>query len=183
MELKKITVGKEYKEAFESICSLIDAGCFNGLEIKRALGGITDGVHIFVYEENARNDLASVRKGFDEDGASWFKVLRGETVQNDNAVFSEFIENVTGEYHKMYSVLEYTQKPKTKAQKEEERNGVFSAVKAITENFLPQMNERFELREESEVAEDIYGVTVRLELSGGTGASVPVIGRVYFSKD
>lgn len=183
MELKKISVGREHKQAFESICSLIDFGCFEELNIKRVGGAITDGVYVYEFLEDKEKEQSNTKHGFDEKGASWFKALRGESVQNDNAIWAEFIENVTAEYHKRYSVLEYTQKPKTKMQKEEERLEVLAAVKSIIDGFFPQMQDRFELKEAENVKTDIYGVSMRLEMSGGTGASVPVLGKVYFEKD
>ena len=172
MELKRISVGREHKQAFESICNLIDYG-----------NVVTDGVYAYEFSEQKIESVNSVKQGFDQNGASWFKALRGEKVDNDSAIWTEFIENVTAEYHKRYSVLEYVQKPKTKLQKEEDRLEVLGAVKSLIECFFPQMQDRFELKEAESVKTDIYGVTMRLEMSGGTGASVPVLGKVYFEKD
>ena len=183
MELKRISVGREHKKAFESICSLIDFGCFEQSNIKRQGAAITDGVYLYEFLEDKAQSQDNTKHGFDQNGASWFKALRGEPIENDNAVWAEFIENVTAEYHKRYSVLEYTQKPKTKKEKEEERLEVLTAVKSLIDGFFPQMQDKFELKEVDNVKTDIYGVSMRLEMSGGTGASVPVLGKVYFEKD
>ena len=183
MELKKITVGREHKKAFESICKLIDYGCFSDLSVKRVGDTITDGVRIYEYTEDKIERSSGVLKGFEANGASWFKALRGESVDNDNAIWTEFIENLTAEYHKRYSVLEYNQKPKTKAQKDADRNKVFLATSNLINNFFPQMKDKFEVKEENSQNEDIYGISMRLEMSGGTGASVPILGKVYFAKD
>ena len=181
---KRIYVNNEYKKAFESICQLIDGGCFSGLGWKVSDGIISDGVYEYELTTVFKGDSEKVKHGFKQDGATWFKALRGEYVENNNAIWTSFIETVGIEYHKRYSVVEYQQQPRTQSQKARDLEDNKAMIDSFTKLFYPEFYQKTEVVEVEgeETKEDIYGVAMRIELSGGTGASLPVLCKVYFSK-
>lgn len=184
MAKKHIYVGNEYAKAFESICELIRGGCFDGLGWYIQNNVINDGVYEYELSTSASKVSEAVKHAFTKDGATWFKALRGEHVENDNAIWTSFIETVGIEYHKRYSVVEYQQQARTKAEKENAFQTAKEIIDNLTQNFYPTLNKKLNLVEvaDEEVIEDIYGVAMRIELSGGTGASLPILGKVYFNK-
>ncbi len=184
--MARIIVGKEYEKAFLSACNLVGSGRL-GKDLRLQKSGsrteISDGTYCYTLGDgfgDGEND--EIFMG--ESGASWFSALRGESVGNQNAVWVAFLESLASRYHKLYSLVEYRQKPADKA--EEERNGkLLSAYAAnLCEALFPAVAGSITVRKcpERESAEDIYGVSLRLELTNGTGAAVPVLCKVYFCK-
>ncbi len=184
MAKNHIYVGNEYKQAFDSICELIRGGCFSGLNWSVRGDVIDDGVYEYELSAAASGRTESVKHGFTKDGATWFKSLRGEAVENNNAVWTAFIEAAGIEFHKRFSVVEYQQQKRSKEEKAAAKEAAVRIIDGFTRAFYPAFNGRTELREVmgEDVIEDIYGVSMRIELSGGTGASLPVLGKVYFNK-
>ncbi len=184
MAKKKIYVGAEYSKAFESICELIKSGCLSELGYKVIDNVIDDGVNEYVLIEK-ENQRSNVKKhGFTDKGATWFGAFRGEETEKDDAIWTTFIENVKEEYHKRFSVVEYKQQPPTKAEKEQANGIINKFVNDFVDTFYPSFSNKVEVHLSPKGGEeDIYGVAFRMELSGGTGASLPVLGKVYFIKN
>jgi len=185
MAKKNIYVNREYEKAFDSICKLIQGGCLNGLGWSAADGIIDDGTYEYQLSSVYTDKSKAVKHGFNEDGATWFKALRGQAVENSDAIWTSFIETVGAEYHKRYSVVEYKQQPKTRIEKERALEENKEIVDLFIKLFYPEFYQKTEVVEVEgeENKEDIYGVAMRIELSGGTGASLPVLCKVYFSKN
>lgn len=182
--MSRIYVNREYEQAFRSICQLIQGGSLNGLGWSVDNGVIKDGVYEYQLTDVFTDEKEQIRHGFEKDGATWFKPLRGEYVQNNDAIWTSFIETVGMEYHKRYSVLEYQQQPKTKEKKAIDFEYNKNLVDNFCKSFYPEFFQNTEVVEVEgeDTKEDIYGVSLRIELSGGTGASLPVLCKVYFSK-
>ena len=184
MANKIIYVNKEYEKAFESICKLIKGGCFEGLGWKVIDDVIDDGVYEYQLTTRFTDEAKVEKHGFKKDGATWFKGLRGQVVENNSAIWTSFIETASAAYHKRYSVVEYQQQPKTRA----EREKALEDNKLVTDEFIrifyPEYYQKTDLVEVDADGskEDIYGVAMRIELSGGTGASLPILCKIYFSK-
>lgn len=181
MEKRRIFVGKEYEKPFNSIISLINGNCFGDLPYSVSNGIICDGV--YEYQLSAENSKTEqVKFAFENDGATWFKALRGEKVSDDDATWNTFISNAILEYHKRFSLVEYKKQQTTKEDEEKAYNKVKNCMSFICEKFYPEFKDKmsiFPSKEQNKI-EDIYGVALKMELSGGTGASVPVLGKVYF---
>ena len=158
---KRILVGNEYKQEFESICALIEGDCFGNLYNVRG-GVILDGAYEYVLSDKVTKSAEEVKFTFDKDGATWFKALRGEKTENDNVIWNSFIDKIRIEYHKRFSVLEY----KKQARTAEERKNADALAGKIARDFWNifyadgSMNEitvhPSTLEEETE---DIYGST------------------------
>ena len=180
---KRIYVGLEYKDAFDSICSLIKGGCLDGLNYSVSNGIISDGLYEYELMLTSNNRESDLKIGFDKNGATWFKALRGEAVENDDSIWATFIENVGIEYHKRYSFVEFKQQPKSN----KEKAMLYSKCSVFASNFVntfyPQFVNKIDVKQvdDESIIDDVYGVSMRVELSGGTGASLPILGKLYFS--
>lgn len=182
----KIIIGKEYEKAFGSICKLVAGGCVPEDVVKSADGKrIVTDAYVFEYsgDEKGLNVQggADIGAGMTDEGATWFASLRGEHYDDGTAVWLNLIERVAASYHKKYSLLEYKQSARRVSEEEKDRQ--YNDVNCILSTLFPELTD-VDIREgkEDEGVEDIYGVSLRIELSGGTGASVPVLAKVYFRK-
>ena len=184
MANKRIIVGYEYKEAFNSICALIKGGCLDGLNYKLIGNVISDGMYEYELSNESAVKTENDKFVFTDDGATWFKGLRGEQVDNEEAIWTTFIETVGIDYHSRYSLVEYSKQSKTQEEKEELYSKCIDIAGKFVKTFYPQFDGVIDVKPTTEeIAEDIYGVSMRIELSGGTGASLPILAKVYFSKD
>lgn len=183
MAKKQICVGAEYAKAFESICELINGGCLSELGFKVKDGYIDDGINEYRLAKTESGFVGAEEQGFTESGASWFSTLRGDKTEKDSAVWTSFMETVKEEYHKRFSVVEYKQQPPSKAETERARKEITEFVNRFVKTFYPVLTTNLDIRMQENGEEDVYGVSLRLELSGGTGASLPVLGKVYFLND
>lgn len=184
--MAKIIIGKQYEKAFQSICRLVEGGCIPSDIVRSADGReIVTDAYTFEYAggggADARGD-AGRTGGMTEEGATWFAALRGKKHDDGTAVWLNLIENVAAAYHKRYSLIEYKQNARTVSNKEKEN--CRRALENIVARFFGELSAP-EIREGSreDDTEDIYGVSLRVELTGGTGAAVPVLGKVYFRRN
>ncbi len=185
MAKKIIHVGIENKSAFDSICALINGNCFEGLPYSVKNGVISDGEFEYVLNTKKSAKKDEQKFIFEKDGASWFKALRGEKAPDDDAIWNTFRSNVAIEYHKRFSVVEYKKQAPTKEETLKALKIATEAIRDFCAVFYPFLKGKTDIRPVSQNelnAEDIYGVAVKIELSGGTGASLPVLGRVFFSR-
>lgn len=185
MSKHRIVVGREYERAFASVCDIVNGGYLEDGGITVSGQGyrreIDDGTYVYVLGESgggSAQDEIALR----EDGASWFSSLRGANQTNTNAIWIAFMESVANRYHRRYSLVEYLQKQDDEEEKSQS-NDLESYIGNIMGAFFPALT-GYETRRlpREESAEDIYGLSMRLELSGGTGAAVPVLGKVYFRR-
>ncbi len=179
----RIEVGREYERAFASVCDIVTGGYLGDGGITVSGQGdrreIDDGTYVYVLGEGGRRS-AQDEIAFREDGASWFSSLRGKDQPNTNATWIAFMETVANSYHRRYSLVEYLRK-QDEEETAEQNKLLDGYIKNILGVFFPALT-GYETRLCEESAEDIYGLSMRLELSGGTGAAVPVLGKVYFCK-
>ncbi len=189
--MTKIIIGREYADAFQSICTLVEGGCVDKKivrEIRKGASGasiITD-TYEFEYSDDellgAQEDSSALE--FGADGATWFAPLRGEKREDGIAEWLSLIEQVAGSYHWKYSFIEYRQTARKVT--DEERAQCISALNKIIalffKNTVALQSVEVTEGDSEDGAEDIYCVSLRTELSGGSGAAVPVLGKVYFRK-
>lgn len=197
-----ILIGKKYQTEFESAFRLIEScPAFTGYSVSGDVEGINygkeliimDGKNIYTFDETIENaqfrddddDDTDDEIGFSIDGASWFRGMRGvKNAESADAQWMRFIEKIALAYHAKYSIVEYKQQKSSKIDVET----AYDLTKKIIKFLFPQI----ELRERDFIkvtdekilqdeALDIYGLNLRLALSGGTGQSERVLGKVYFN--
>ena len=190
MPTKRIVVAHEYQSAFEAICNLIKSGYLDdkslAVEGEGASRTIYDGTYAYVLgTDNGAGDEDEIF--IDENGASWFRNFREQAKgkrsaeRNQNAVWVSFIDTIGKLYHSKFSLVEYRQRKPSKQEAAESERLLTEYLDNVLGAFYPDIGAYTikPLSYESNV-DDIYGVSLKLELSGGTGAALPVLAKVYF---
>ncbi len=192
--MARITVGKQYKEEFGSIYRMFrgargqsflssEVGILSASEDR-----IVTATDEFIYDPesegfNSSSEGSGAAIGFKKSGASWFAPLRGEKMSEDlqnSANWQKLIEAVAADYHRNYSFIEY-KKVKDAQTKRMEEAVATKFTSTLLEKFFP--GKKFsEPKERPSTKEDIYGLSLRLDISGGMGQTEPILCKVYFSK-
>lgn len=180
--MAKIFVGNEYKSTFDSIVKMYSEGYTpQGLIVNAGDDRIITQSQEFILtrDKDTRND-ESVDAKIDNDGASWFAVFRGSAPKNHNAEWLDFVEKIKQHFHKNFSLVEYSPHEDSTDQKEVEIHK--QRIEEFLRLFYPDYV--FEVAEckGEEKSEDIYGASLRLEITDGTGEAVPILGKVFFRK-
>lgn len=186
--MNEILIGKEYKSAFDSVLKLLKRSVSYGdvhvKEVDERAKRIVTNTCVFRYSENASSSENPARAMcFTPSGASWFEGLRsGKNDAGDGtAQWLGFIESVAKAYHREYSLLEFKQPDN--AVSEEDMRRCRAVLEKVLELFFPSLKGVQIARADGKSEpDDIYGVSLKTEMSGGTGASVPVLGSVYFRR-
>lgn len=190
--MSEIIIGKEYEQAFESIVKIFNmsakSNVFNDLidkaddNVIRAKNGT-----VFKFNADARGLNVADKKGglvLDKDGASWFANFRqGSGFSDGSSEWLSLIDGVAERYHKAYSLLEFKKKvTKSKpSELEAEIQRHTEVIQSICEQINGiNLNRLCVSRVNEKCDEDIFGASLRIELSGGTGAAVPILCKVYF---
>ena len=185
----KIYVGNEYKSTFDSIVKMCAVKMRSEGYILQDIidkANTKDGIistqsqeFILTRDKDTRN-TESVDAKIDNDGASWFAVFRGSAPKNHNAEWLELVEKVKQHFHKNFSLVEYAPHEDSTDQKEVEIHK--QRIEEFLRLFYPDYV--FEVAEckGEEKSEDIYGASLRLEITDGTGEAVPILGKVFFRK-
>lgn len=199
----EILVGNTYVKEFSSIFRLVkDCPAFSGRDFK-AEGDIEkidsgerltvrDGNNSYTYVSYIPNaqfmddddDDTEDEIGFSETGASWFRGLRGESsAESADAQWMRFIEKIAAQYHKRYSIMEYKQQKGAQIPADDAYLVTKNLVKFLFGLSIPRKD--FEEVTNTKVLEaealDVYALSLRLALSGGTGESKRILGKIYFA--
>ncbi len=184
--MKVIAIGKKYEDAFNGIFKLVSEGAEyapSDISVKEVKGvrSIFRGDYEFRFVLDAR-EVASTNVDlcFCEDGASWFKALRGDEGSDTGmAEWIKMIDDVSEFYHKAFSYIEYKQTGRERSEADMERGK--KLLEKIIHTLLPQISgaEIVENRSEDNV-ESVYGLSLKLDVNGGAGMSQPILGKVFF---
>lgn len=192
--MAKITIGKQFKEEFNSIYRMAKGGGDGRSFISKDVNiiyasptKIIAGNDEYDYDDgnDGFNSSSGAKSaiGIYKNGASWFAAMRREKVSEElinNGKWKTLIEAVAADYHKNYSFIEFVQ------QKDEETK---RTERKIAANFKAQVLSKLypgrDISDPIPVAdrsEDIYGLNLRLEIGSGVGETEPILCKVYFSK-
>lgn len=178
-----IRIGREYENAFRSICKLVENKCIDK-KIVLSASLINNEIvessnnNRFIFDPQIQNIENGADEGMLDEGASWFKAFRDGEVDEGNASWLNLIEEVANNYHQKYSFVEFQQK-------EEE---IDEETLRIQKNLINQFVNMFfynlsscQIVQDDKVKKDnIYGVSLKIEVDGGTGEAEPVLCKVYF---
>lgn len=186
----RIHVSQDYKQPFEAVHRLISSGAFPDSPYKVLENGIIyDGFYEYELTAQKGESSGSVTHYYDVDGASWFRCLRGNTAQNDDGIWCNFMINVREEYHRQNSVLEYERGiAQTAAERQKADKLAADLLVEAIDLFFPhlkaQSSDVIPIHDDS-VYEQILGVALRIELSAEatSGASLPLLCKLYFVKN
>lgn len=180
--MAKIYVGNEYAGTFESIAKMYSQGCVPEGLIKSADANriVTAAQEFVLTKGRGTTKDAGADATIGEDGASWFAVFRGAKPLSRNAEWLMFVETVKEYFHRNYSLVEYC--PRDYRLSADEAALQKENISRFLRLFYPGYAFEIYRGDEQEGIEDIYGASLRMELTDGTGEAVPVLGKVFFRK-
>lgn len=174
-----VKIGRKYREAFMSICDLVSSGCIDKSVVEACKAGqwIETSQYIFEYT----GDLAAIdtgkQVGMMPEGASWFSGFRGGDTNSIMGTWHNLIETVATNYHKEFSLVEYLYDVKLR------RTETLEQSKALIQNVIKTLKLPYSKivgATAKDSLEDLYAVSLRMELFGGAGEPRPVLCKVYF---
>ena len=185
-ERKKVIIGAEYRETYANMVKILRSGYLDGAGARVEQGAdgsyiiCTDGAE-YVYEErsgvNADNGSVAMKK----DGASWFApVRRGMAFDDGTSEWKQLIYKVASDFHSAFSIIEYKRcdgSGNTDAKQVEENLG-----KIIRRFFKRNDAQIVKGNDKNKGSEDIYGASVKLELSGTGQSHYVVMCKIFFRR-
>ncbi|MDE6557863.1 MAG: hypothetical protein K2K39_02030 [Clostridia bacterium] len=185
---KRIAIGGEYRESFANLLKVLRSGYLAGGSAYADTDSegrdlICTDTTEYVFDENAAlKNTGGVALSMENDGASWFAPVReGKAFDDGMSEWKQLIYKVAREFHDKFSIIEYKQF-------DDGGNGNLEAV----ENNIRKILRRFYSRSDVSVirgvdrdkgCEDIYGATVKLELSGTGQSHFVVMSKIYFRRN
>ncbi len=174
-----VKIGRKYRDAFQSICDLVNNKCVDSALVESCKDNrfIETSQYIFEYTGDAAAIDTGTQVGMMTDGASWFGGFRGGEIDSVMGTWNNLIEAVATSYHKEYSLVEYVQNAMLRDKEEMEQ------YKAVVKNIATVLKlpvNRIEEATTEDSMEDIYAVSLRMELFGGAGEPRPVLCKIYF---
>ena len=176
-----VKIGRKYKDAFFSICNLVNRGGIDRSIIQSCKENrwIETEQYIFEYTGDVEAIDTGTQLGMMPSGATWFMSFRGSKSDHVMGAWHSLIELVSTNYHKEYSLVEYIQPSPLKNQ--EELKKYIDIVRRITNGLQLPVTKIIPAQQE-ESLEDVYQITMRLELVSGVGEPRPLLCKVYFGK-
>ena len=186
---RRIYVSQDYKQPFEAVYRLIQAGALSSTPYRTLENNVIfDGVYEYELSTRRGDTQQHITHHFAEDGATWFRCLRGEAEQNDDDIWCNFMITVRDEYHKRHSVLEYEQEIAQSAEeaKRAEKQAA-DMLMQVMDTFFPYLKPKqsdIVTVCDEKIYEHVFGVSMRVELSAEatSGASLPLLCKLYFVK-
>ena len=173
-----VKIGRKYEAAFRSICNLVSNGYIhNSIVTSCREDRIETSQYVFDYTGEPTAIDTGTRMGMLPSGATWFMNFRNGESSSVISAWHNLIELVAADYHKQYSLVEYVQNGLTADS--EEMKSYLHTIKQVAEVLRLPFTHVSEATGADRV-EDIYAVSLRLELHSGAGEPRPVLCKVYF---
>ena len=184
MEHKIIKIGREYGDAFKSICELYK----NGFVSDDIIESVSDDDTVIVtaatnyefqYDEELDSISGSQKIEIGPEGATWFESIRlHEEVDFGSGAWLSLITEVARDFHKKNSFLEFRQTKKYIDPKEKERytgllDNFFNA-------FYPGRSVEFQFGSDEDAMVTVYGLSFVMDIDTGAGETQKVLGKVYY---
>lgn len=177
-----IKVGKQYKDAFKSICNLYRNGAVNR-DVIQSIEGNT--IKLANAKEFEYVETDSPNRGTDfgmtKRGASWFAGFRDETIDDSDSSWKTLIENVAQNYHDKYSFVEF--KEKTLEINEEDNQKNKEMILTFTKYFFDELTGSTLLdieKEDKNNIDDIYCASLKMAVDNGSGEAKIVLAKLFF---
>lgn len=194
-------LGSDYTAAFESAKALISQGLLsdemNDCYIDND-GCIHSGSNIFEYIEDTGSGELAKESDFrlGEDGASWFssfrKLASGSLDESDMSsahLWEEFLTDLSRKYHDKYFLVACKKGKVHRAGAEANANedAIFELyheyAQNIMNNFYPHITDwEFAKSSKNSGYDDIYGMSLRLQIGTGGEKEIPILGTLYFKR-
>ena len=176
-----VRVGRKYKKAFQSICDLVNSGCVDRSIVLRAQVDrvIETEQYVFEYNEEFETVDTGAELGLFPGGATWFSGFRGGESDNAMGIWYDLLELVATNYHREYSFVEYIREGLAQTG-EEIRKHKNLIEKMLT--FLGYNVSDVAIAAQEDSVEDVYALSMRIEVFSGAGEPKPLLCKVYFRK-
>ena len=183
---KKVIIGGEYRETYANMVKILRSGYLDGAgaHVETAADGsfviCTDGAE-YVYEERAGANSDGAAVAMKKDGASWFApVRRGMAFDDGTSEWKQLIYRIARDFHDRFSIIEYKRcdgSGNTDAKQVEANVG-----KIIRRFFNRKDAQIIKGNDKDKGTEDIYGASVKLELSGTGQSHYVVMCKIIFRR-
>ncbi|MDE6849871.1 MAG: hypothetical protein K2J54_00955, partial [Clostridia bacterium] len=185
-ERKKVIIGAEYRETYANMVKILRSGYLDGAgaQVETAADGTayicTDGAE-YIYDERSGGENGGAAVSMNKGGASWFApVRRGMAFDDGSSEWKQLIYKVARDFHDRFSIIEY---------KRCDGSGKTDA-KVVEENIRKLMRRFFDRgdaqiikgNDKNKGSEDIYGASVKLELSGTGQSHYVVMCKIFFRR-
>ena len=183
----KIT-NQEQRTAFDAVYKIIKAGIIKSvgeIPVNAEDGVIAHGnmSYVFINElSRGQNDVRKEDFVITDTGASWFEALRGDSAAAEGgSAWEVFLGNFSSEYHKNFFLTAYP------AHKRDAGDGMSENLGKSVISFLrkvyPQISGLAVANTKGNVGEeDVYILTLRMQIGTTMGEKVPMIGKLALSK-
>ena len=174
-----VRIGRKYKDSFKSICDLVNGGCIDRSVVLYCKNDsiIETAQYVFEYTGDLETIDTSTDIGMFPSGATWFSGIRGGAADNAMGMWHNLLEAVAENYHKEYSLVEYVEDALTQSTEEIEQYRELIRRVVTGLNYTPT---DIELAPREESTQDIYALSVRVELFNGAGEPKPLLCKLYF---
>lgn len=183
---KKVIIGGEYRETYANMVKILRSGYLGsaGAHVETAPDGsaviCTDSAE-FIYGGGSGESPDGAAVVMRRDGASWFApVRRGMTFDDGTSEWKQLIYKVASDFHNAFSIIEYKRcdgSGNVDGDKVEENLG------KIIRRFFKRGDVRLIRGEDkNKGTEDIYGASVKLELSGTGQSHHVVMCKIFFRR-
>ena len=174
-----VKIGRKYREAFLSICDLVNSGCIDKSVVEACKPGqwIETSQYIFEYTGDLTAIDTGTQVGMMPEGASWFSGFRGGDNNSIMGTWHNLIETVATNYHKEFSLAEYLYDAKLR------KTEMLGQCKKMIQNIVTTLKlpcTKIVGAAAQDGLEDLYSVSLRMELFGGAGEPRPVLCKLYF---
>ncbi|MCM1439047.1 MAG: hypothetical protein NC131_07525 [Roseburia sp.] len=185
-ERKKVIIGAEYRETYANMVKILRSGYLDGAgaRVETAADGSqvirTDGAE-YIFDERSGGDSGTAAVSMKRDGASWFApVRRGMAFDDGSSEWKQLIYKVARDFHDRFSIIEYKRcdgSGNTDAKEVEEN------IRKITRRFFDRGDAQIiKGNDKNKGTEDIYGASVKLELSGTGQSHYVVMCKIFFRR-
>ncbi len=183
---KKVIIGGEYRETYANMIKILRSGHLDGAgaHVEKSADGsfviCTDDVE-YVYEERAGENADGAAVAMKKDGASWFApVRRGMAFDDGSSEWKQLIYKVARDFHNAFSIIEY--KRCDGSGKTDEKQVEANLGKIIRRFFKRGDAQIIKGNDKDKGTEDIYGASVKLELSGTGQSHYVVMCKIFFRR-
>lgn len=181
---KRVTIGAEYSETYQSLLRVLGSGYMDdaGAHVER-IGGrdviCTDSAE-YVYDEYAAaNSNGNLVVAMNRDGASWFApVRRGMSFDDGMSEWKRLIYDVASAFHNKFSIIEY--KTCDGSGNSDAEDTISRISRAAARLFSGNNAVVTKGVDRNKGSEDIYGASVKLELSGTGQSHYVVMCKIFF---
>lgn len=182
-----IKVGKQYKDAFKSICNLYKNGAVSRDVIESIDGNIIKLANSNKEFEYVETDSPNRGESFGmtSRGASWFAGFRDEEIDDSDSSWKTLIESVASNYHSKYSYVEFKEKTYEIDEQTNKENIllIVDFLNTLFTKIKPSFSSLDIEKENKNNIDDIYCASLKMAVDNGSGEAKIVLAKLFFRQE